>query len=47
MTITAADDRLLFQDADWDFDTLGRIYDGVAEIGLGEMKLDIYRPGSR
>ncbi len=35
---------LLFEGADWDFDTLARIYDGVAAIGYGEMKLDIYRP---
>ncbi len=44
MTTTAAEDRLLFKGADWDFDTLARIYDGVAEIGLGELGLNIYRP---
>ena len=44
MTITATEDRLLFKGADWDFDTLARIYDGVAEVGLGEFGLNIYRP---
>ena len=44
MTNTAPKDRLLFEGPDWDFETLGRIYDGVAEIGLGELGLDIYRP---
>ena len=39
-----AENRLLFEGADWDFDTLARIYDGVAAIGLGELGLDIYRP---
>lgn len=39
-----AKNKPLFEGADWDFDTLARIYDGVAAIGCGEMKLDIYRP---
>ena len=39
-----AKNKPLFEGADWDFDTLARIYDGVAAIGYGEMKLDIYRP---
>ncbi|MGC1585945.1 MAG: SpoVR family protein, partial [Rhodomicrobium sp.] len=39
-----AGNKLLFEGADWDFDTLARIYDGVAKIGLGELGLDIYRP---
>ncbi|WP_127078794.1 SpoVR family protein [Rhodomicrobium lacus] len=43
-TVTAGrDGPLLYKDSDWDFDTLSRIYDGVAEIG-DELKLDIYRP---
>ena len=29
MTTTTTGDRLLFKGADWDFDTLARIYDGV------------------
>ena len=39
-----AKNKLLFEGADWDFDTLNRIYEGVAAIGHGELKLDIYRP---
>ena len=27
---------------DWDFDGLRRAYDKVSEVGLGELKLDIY-----
>lgn len=34
--------KLLFDGADWDFDTLKRIYDAVEKVGVGEMKLDIY-----
>ncbi|MEN3931059.1 SpoVR family protein [Microvirga sp. W0021] len=35
-------DRLLFHSPDWDFQTIQRIHDAVAEIALGELKLDIY-----
>ncbi len=39
-----AKNKLLFEGADWDFETLGRIYDAVAVIGERELGLDIYRP---
>ncbi len=44
MTATATEDALLFKGSDWDFETLNRIYDGVAEVGFSELGLDIYRP---
>jgi stage V sporulation protein R len=34
--------RPLFERADWDFDLINRTYDAIAEIGVGEMGLDIY-----
>ncbi|WP_233256224.1 SpoVR family protein [Falsiroseomonas bella] len=36
------DDRLLFQGADWDFDTLRRIHDACGEIATGELGLSLY-----
>ncbi len=44
MTVAPPAGKLLFEEADWNFDTLGRIYDAIAEIGLGELGLNIYRP---
>jgi stage V sporulation protein R len=38
----AVDDRLLYQGADWDFDTLMRLHDACAEIAGGELGLDWY-----
>jgi stage V sporulation protein R len=35
--------QLLFSGPDWDFETLGRIFDAVREVGEGEMGLDPYR----
>ncbi len=32
----------LFDTADWDFDTLKRSYDAIEEIGLNDLKLDVY-----
>ena len=32
----------LFEDSEWDFDLLKRIYEEVEVIGVGEMELDIY-----
>jgi spore cortex formation protein SpoVR/YcgB (stage V sporulation) len=32
----------LFEGGDWNFDLLRRIYDAIEQIGLKEMKLDIY-----
>jgi len=34
--------RLLYEGADWDFDTLRRVHDACEEIALGEMGLDVY-----
>jgi spore cortex formation protein SpoVR/YcgB (stage V sporulation) len=34
---------LLYKGAEWDFDTLGRIFEAVREIGEGELGLDTYR----
>jgi stage V sporulation protein R len=34
---------LLYTGPDWNFETLGRIFDAVREIGEGEMGLDTYR----
>lgn len=33
---------LLFSGSDWNFETLARLYDAIAEIALEELKLDIY-----
>jgi spore cortex formation protein SpoVR/YcgB (stage V sporulation) len=33
---------LLYDGADWDFETLKRVYDAMGEIALGELGLDIY-----
>ncbi len=35
--------RLLYEGADWDFDTLRRIHDACEEVALGEMGLEIYQ----
>src|SRR5689334_1396118 len=32
----------LFTEADWDFDTLKRIYDAIDEIARADLGLDIY-----
>lgn len=37
-----ADKPLLFKGADWDFDLIRRVNEAVADIGIGEMKLDPY-----
>ncbi|HKG21775.1 MAG TPA: SpoVR family protein, partial [Blastocatellia bacterium] len=43
MVITTAESaKLLYQDADWDFDTIQRIYDAVERIAVGELGLNIY-----
>ena len=34
--------QLLFEGADWNFDTIQRTYDAVEEIALGELGLDLY-----
>ncbi len=40
---TPASSKLLYSSADWNFDTLGRIFDAVREVGEGEIGLDTYR----
>ncbi len=37
-----SDDKLLFQGPDWNFETLQRIHDAIAEIASGEMGLSVY-----
>jgi stage V sporulation protein R len=37
------DPRLLYTGGDWNFDTINKVYAAIEEIGLGELKLDIYR----
>lgn len=32
----------LFDDADWDFDRLKRAFDAIEDIGLNDLKLDVY-----
>src|SRR5215813_3901455 len=44
MTDKTAGNELLFEGPDWNFDTIAKIYDGIAEIGVGQLGLDIYRP---
>ena len=41
MTV-APSGRLLFQGAEWDFDTLRRIHDACAEVATGELGLSLY-----
>jgi spore cortex formation protein SpoVR/YcgB (stage V sporulation) len=42
MSLAGAADGLLYAGADWDFDTLRRLYDAIEEIALQEMGLSIY-----
>ena len=39
----AAPSTLLFNGPDWNFETLGRIFEAVRQIGEGEIGLDPYR----
>ena len=41
--VAAAGSRPLFTSAEWSFDLINEAYDAIAEIGLGEMGLDIYK----
>lgn len=36
-------DNLLYRGADWDFGTLGRIYDAIERVAVDELGLDTYR----
>jgi spore cortex formation protein SpoVR/YcgB (stage V sporulation) len=40
--MSATRPRLLFEGADWNFDTLARIHDACAEIATGELGLSLY-----
>ena len=42
MSITVKSDRLLFDNADWDFATIQRINDAVEEIAVNELGLNVY-----
>ncbi len=42
MSITAEKLPLLYSEADWDFDGLKRAYDAIEDIGLNDLKLDVY-----
>ena len=35
-------ERLLFEGADWDFDTIQRVHDAIEKIAIGELGLDVY-----
>ncbi len=39
---SALANRPLYESAEWNFDLIKRTYDAIAEIGVGEMGLDIY-----
>lgn len=41
--MAAIANKPLFDGSEWDFHLIGRTYDAIAEIGLGEMGLDIYK----
>src|ERR1700722_9858167 len=42
MSISIKSDRLLFENADWDFSTIQRINDAVEEIAIKELGLNVY-----
>ncbi|MFQ5563367.1 MAG: SpoVR family protein [Parvularculaceae bacterium] len=42
MTVAAAKSPLLFDGADWDFDTLKATYNAIEDAALGDLGLDIY-----
>ena len=42
MSETISKPTLLFDGADWDFETLGRTLNAIEEIALNDLKLDIY-----
>jgi spore cortex formation protein SpoVR/YcgB (stage V sporulation) len=42
MSISIKSDRLLFDNADWDFSTIQRINDAVEEIAIKELGLNVY-----
>ena len=42
MSETAAKSSLLYSEADWDFDTLKRVYDAIEDIALNDLGLNVY-----
>ena len=42
MTAVAEKYDLLFEDSDWNFETLDRALEAISDIGLNDLKLDIY-----
>ena len=42
MTVVAEKYDLLFEDSDWNFETLDRALEAISDIGLNDLKLDIY-----
>ncbi|HYZ32794.1 MAG TPA: SpoVR family protein [Crenalkalicoccus sp.] len=42
MSLDLVSGPLLWEGADWDFSTLRRIHDGIEEVALGELGLEIY-----
>src|SRR5271166_4943352 len=42
MSSAIESDRLLFRNADWDFETIQRINDAVEEIAVNELGLNVY-----
>ncbi len=42
MVIVGAASGLLYDRADWDFETIRRIYDAVEHIAIGELGLNLY-----
>ncbi|TWU54666.1 SpoVR family protein [Rubripirellula tenax] len=36
------DSNLIYHGSEWDFNTLGRVYDAVESIAIGELGLDVY-----
>jgi len=42
MSLATAEDGLLFSGADWDFETIQRVYDAIEKIASGELGLETY-----
>ena len=43
MSTTRANNKPLFTGSEWNFELIGKTYDAIEEIGVGEMGLDIYK----
>ena len=42
MSVLIKNDKLLYEGADWDFNTIQRINDAVEEVALKELGLNVY-----